>query len=220
MEANTYIVVDFDSTLVTVETLDWLADIVLEGKPEKDKVLKKITAITNMGMDGEILFQESLSRRLGLLSLTKKDVENVSNLMVDKVTPSFLRNKDFLKIYGRQVYIFSGGFVECIKPVAEMLGIPVENIYANEFIYEDGEVVGVDLEKPMSKSGGKLEQLKALRLKGRIYVLGDGKTDLEMRKASDLFVAFTENVSRQPVIEGADYSVKTFDEFLEKEGLR
>lgn len=39
------------------------------------------------------------------------------------------------------VYLVSGGFSQLIEPVAEELGIPKENIYANQILFnEKGEV--------------------------------------------------------------------------------
>ena len=49
-------VFDFDSTLTRVEALDVLAEITLEGNPEKEAIIEQIKEITNLGIDGEISF--------------------------------------------------------------------------------------------------------------------------------------------------------------------
>ena len=51
---------DFDSTLTRVEALDVLAEITLANNPKKDEIIQEITEITNLGIDGEISFTESL----------------------------------------------------------------------------------------------------------------------------------------------------------------
>ena len=68
MKLNKYFVIDFDSTFTKVEAFDVLADISLNGHPDKEERKKQIIAITNQGMDGSISFRESLERRLNLLA--------------------------------------------------------------------------------------------------------------------------------------------------------
>src|SRR3989338_10206993 len=58
---------DFDSTLVSIESLDELIALSIRENHEPDeagKILEEIRKITDMGMNGEIDFPESLSRRL------------------------------------------------------------------------------------------------------------------------------------------------------------
>ena len=52
MKLNNYLVIDFDSTFTKVEAFDVLADISLNGHPDKEERKKQIVAITNQGMDG------------------------------------------------------------------------------------------------------------------------------------------------------------------------
>ena len=53
-------------------------------------------------------------------------------------------------------------------------------------------------------------------MKGEIYVIGDGHTDYLIKKAglATKFIAFTENISREAVVQKADYVTPNFDEFL------
>ena len=59
-----HLIIDLDSTFVTVESLDELAHIVLKDNPESAQRLETIRAITRAGMEGSIPFDESLSKRL------------------------------------------------------------------------------------------------------------------------------------------------------------
>ena len=61
-----HLIIDFDSTFVTVESLDELAHIVLKDNPESAQRLEMIKAITRAGMEGSIPFDESLSKRMEL----------------------------------------------------------------------------------------------------------------------------------------------------------
>ena len=67
---------DFDSTLTRVEALDVLAEITLENNPKKDAIIQEIIDITNLGIDGEISFTESLERRIKLLEANKSDLDS------------------------------------------------------------------------------------------------------------------------------------------------
>ena len=69
-----HLIIDFDSTFVTVESLDELAHIVLKDNPESVQRLETIRAITRAGMEGSIPFDESLSKRLKLLNINQKDI--------------------------------------------------------------------------------------------------------------------------------------------------
>ncbi|MGB6150544.1 MAG: phosphoglycerate dehydrogenase, partial [Pricia sp.] len=68
-------VFDFDSTLTRVEALDVLAEMTLAGNSDRDEIIKKIQDITNLGIDGDISFTESLERRIKLLKANKDDLE-------------------------------------------------------------------------------------------------------------------------------------------------
>jgi D-3-phosphoglycerate dehydrogenase len=92
-----YFIIDFDSTFVSVETLDELAKIVLENNPHKEKIVKEISEITAAGMEGKITFPESLSKRLSLLPITKDAIEKLIALVSHKITPSVERNKEFFQ---------------------------------------------------------------------------------------------------------------------------
>jgi D-3-phosphoglycerate dehydrogenase / 2-oxoglutarate reductase len=96
-------------------------------------------------------------------------------------------------------------------------GIKEENVFANEFIYdESGKIIDFNRDNVLSRNGGKSETIKDLNLEGDIYVIGDGYTDYEI-KASGLankFYAFTENVARPKVTSKADHIAPSLDEIL------
>lgn len=226
---NTYFIIDFDSTLIQVETLDFLATIVLQNHPKKDDIVRQIEEITRLGMEGKIDFGESLKRRLKLLTIEQKHLEEVKKALLEKITSSFARNKSFFQTHKDQIYIVSGGFKELILPVAKEFGISPSHVLANEFVLKDKKVIGVDMKNLLSKKGGKAKAVAGLNLDGEMYVVGDGMTDWEIREKVSrvskvprvpragntvVFVAFTENVFREAVVAKADYSVPNFDEFL------
>lgn len=214
---NKYFIIDFDSTLVNVETLEHLAEFSLSNNPNKEKILSEIRKLTIMGMDGQIPFNESLTRRLNLINATKNDVEKNSQYLLEKITPSFEKNKDFFHKYKNNIYVISGAFKDYSLSVIKKFGIEENHVLMNSFTYDKKDnITGVDLTRPEAYKFGKAIAVAGLRLNGTIYVVGDGYTDFEIKQngVADYFVAFTENAYRPHVVKYADYVVKNFDEFL------
>jgi D-3-phosphoglycerate dehydrogenase / 2-oxoglutarate reductase len=210
-------IIDFDSTIVTVEGLDELANIALQHNPDKEKVAKQISAITHQAMEGHIDFPTSLSKRFALFQPTSDDVEKVVAFLKDNLTPSLRRNKEFFKKYHKQIYIISGGFKECIWPVVSEFGIAEDHILANTFTYDKkGAITGYDKKNPLAKENGKVKAVESLPHKGKICVIGDGITDYQIKEQgkADIFFAFTENVYRKGVAAKADKIIRSFDELL------
>ncbi len=210
-------IIDFDSTIVTVEGLDELANTALEHSPDKEKIAKQIADITNQGMEGKIDFSTALEKRCALFKPTKKDIEKTVAVLKENLTPSFKRNKDFFKKYHKQIYIISGGFKECIWPVVKDFGITEDHIFANNFIYDaKGIITGFDKNNFLAQENGKVKAVEALKHTGEICVIGDGITDYQIKEQgkANIFFAFTENVYRKGVAAKADKIIRSFDELL------
>lgn len=212
------LIIDFDSTFVSVEGLVELSKICLRNNPHQKDIVKKIDIITQLGMEGKISFSESLNRRFALFKPTKCDIEQLIYLLNRKITPSVKRNRQFFQKYAKQIYIISGGFREWIEPVVEKFGILKSNILANELIFNvSNEVIGYDCKNILSQEKGKVKQVQHLNFHGIVYVLGDGFTDYEIKQAglAAKFIVLTENIRRSEVVEKADREVKSFDEFFQ-----
>lgn len=217
MSQQKNIIIDFDSTFASVEALEEIADIVLKGRKDKSKILNEIKSITNLGVDGTITFNESLSRRMNLLTVHRDDLEKLVRRLKRKISTSFSRNKAFFKKYQGNIYIISNGFKDFIDPVVADYGIDSEHVLANTFVFDKkGWITGFDEKNLLAHSKGKSRTLKALNLPGESYVIGDSYTDYEMKEAgiAHKFYAFTENVLRENILEKADHITPSFDEFL------
>ena len=210
-------VFDFDSTLTRVEALDVLAEITLQGKSNKDEVIQEIQDITNLGIDGDISFTESLERRIRLLSAHKDNLEGLVEELRQKISKSIASNKEFFEKYSEDIYVISCGFKEFIDPIVEEYNIPSERVYANTFKFDDeGNIIGFDEGNVLASHNGKIECLKNLDLDGEVQVIGDGYSDYVMREAglADKFFAYTENVHRDKAANNADHVTPNLDEFL------
>jgi D-3-phosphoglycerate dehydrogenase len=216
-EFDKYFVIDFDSTFTQVEAMDELVRISLRGKSEAEQVAGEISRLTEEAMAGTLSFAESLRARVALLQAGRSHLEELVSVLQEKVSESFRRNRPFFEQFGEQVFIVSSGFREFIVPIVSAFGIPEENVYANSFLFdENGMISGFDDSNYLSQDKGKVKLLKALNLPGEVYVLGDGYTDYEIREAglANKFFAFTENVTRQPVVSLADRHAASLEEFL------
>ena len=210
-------VFDFDSTLTRVEALDVLAEMTLHGKSNKEEVINEIQKITNLGIDGEISFTESLERRIKLLKAHKNDLEGLVQELRQKISKSIESNKEFFEKFSEDIYVISCGFKEFIDPIVHEYNIPSERVYANTFEFDaEGYIVGFDEKNPLSQHNGKIECLEQMNLEGEVQVIGDGYSDYVMREAgiAHKFFAYTENVHREKATDKADHVAPNLDEFL------
>jgi D-3-phosphoglycerate dehydrogenase len=102
------VVIDFDSTFVSVESLEEFALMCLKDNPNKDSILLKMREITNRGMEGKIPFHQSLSERFTLFTPSMKQLEVFTRKLAKYITPSIRANKSFKKML--IVYILFRGF--------------------------------------------------------------------------------------------------------------
>ena len=130
-------VFDFDSTLTRVEALDVLAEITLKNNPEKVAIIQQIIDITNLGIDGEISFTESLRRRINILNAHKEDLSELIKQLRKQVSSSIERNKEFFQEFKDDIYVISCGFKEFIDPIVAEYNIPSNRVFANTFEFDE-----------------------------------------------------------------------------------
>ena len=208
-----HFIIDYDSTFIKVESLDELSKI---SNGDDETINNKISEITNLGMEGKISFSNSLRKRIELIECNKEDIVKTVEILEKKVSDSFKNNISFLKNNAENILIVSSGFHELIEPIVIQYGIKKENIFANKFLYDNDKVIGYDKKNPLSKSQGKVNILKELKLKGEVHVIGDGYTDYEIKKEglANYFYLFIENIKRESVVKSADYLLKSLDQFI------
>ncbi|MDQ3239453.1 MAG: haloacid dehalogenase-like hydrolase [bacterium] len=132
------------------------------------------------------------------------------------ISQSITENKSFFINNSQHIYIISGGFTDYIFPIVKDFDIIRTHILANNFIFNElGDVVGFDKSSFLSQEHGKVKQTHALGLEGKVWVIGDGYTDFQIKEsgAADKFFAFTENVSRKKISDKADHITTNFNEF-------
>ncbi|MDA0803135.1 MAG: HAD-IB family phosphatase [Planctomycetota bacterium] len=216
------LILDFDSTIVSVEALDELARMVLKHSPTRDEVVARIEAITRAGMEGSMSIQESLAQRMALLSFSREALPPLIEHLRGCITPSFAKHRETIAHRSSRIHVVSGGFIEWVAPVCESLGILGAHCHANRLRFDSrGQCAGIDPSSTLARAGGKPQTIRQLRsdrgLYAPIVLVGDGATDLEAKQAGavEAFVAYTEHAHRPAVAAGADAIASSFDEVLQ-----
>jgi len=132
VETRKVYIFDFDSTITRVEALDVLAEISLANDPKKDEIIAEIKEITNLGIDGDISFTESLERRIKLLNANKADLAPLVKELKGKITKSIECNKEFFDQFAD--FVFDEGQIEILLRIRTLLSAPSAEI-VNTFCY-------------------------------------------------------------------------------------
>lgn len=217
VEKQETFIFDFDSTFIQIEALDVLCEVVYENSDAGKQVLAEIQRLTNLGMEGKLSLKESLTKRIHLLQANRDHLGTVIEVLKNRVSESVVRNRTFFKQHAENIYIISNGFKEIIIPIVQEFGVKPEQVLANTFKFDhDGKIIGFDEKDELCENQGKVHKIKSLNLAGEVIMIGDGYTDYETLQggAASKFYAFTENVSRQVVIEKADRIAPSLDEIL------
>ena len=204
---------DVDSTVCRDEGIDELAEYL--GKRAE------VEEWTTRAMDGGVPFQEALAARLEIIQPSKAALDAFLAFDPPNLSPGVVELVGALRGAGREVFLVSGGFRQMIAPVAEVVGVKPENVFANNILFnEAGLYAGFDEEEFTSRAGGKAEAIRHLKATygfETLVMIGDGATDMEARQdgGADLFVGFGGVVARPAIVEGADWFVYNFDALIE-----
>lgn len=177
------IVMDVDSTLITDEVIELIAD--------RAGTRAEVAAVTEAAMRGELDFAASLERRVATLAGVPV---SVFDEVLDRVrfTPGAPELVATARARGWEVGLVSGGFVEVVGPLAERLGITM--FRANRLETAGGVLTGRTT-GPVIDRGAKEDTLRefAARLDLEMadtVAIGDGANDLDMIAAAGVGIAF------------------------------
>ena len=177
-------VMDMDSTLISIECIDEIADM-MQIKPQ-------ISAITEAAMRGELDFAASLKQRVALLKgLPEAALQRVINERL-KLNPGAQEWVAACKANNIKTMVVSGGFTFFANHVQQLLGL--DYAVSNTLEIVDGKLTGqivgdiVDAER-------KAQELVKLRdnlgLKpDQTIAIGDGANDLKMMAVAAVGVAY------------------------------
>jgi phosphoserine phosphatase len=178
------VALDMDSTLITIECIDEIAD--MHGiKPE-------IAAITASAMSGDIDFAESLRRRVALLAgLPVTALERVYDERL-QLSPGAERMLAGFAAVGAKAALLSGGFTFFTDRLKARLDL--EYTISNTFEVAAGKLTGritgtlVDAEVKAATFRRLKQELSGKS--GLAVAIGDGANDLPMFAEADISVAY------------------------------
>jgi phosphoserine phosphatase len=178
------IIADMDSTMITVECIDELADYA-GLKPE-------IAAITERAMRGELDFRAALIERVGLLAGMPEATLVECRMERVRLTRGARTLVQTMKAHGAHSVLVSGGFMPFAGPVGEAIGF--DRVVANELEISDGKLTGKVIE-PIVDSAAKLETLKSEAAKHGLpladtLAVGDGANDIPMMTSAGLGLGY------------------------------
>jgi phosphoserine phosphatase len=178
------VAMDMDTTLITMETIDELGDLV-GRKPA-------IAAITARAMRGEIDYPESLRQRVSLLkNLPESGLLEIYETRL-KLTAGAETLLAACRKHGVKTLLVSGGFTFFVERLRTRLGIDYS--ISNTLELANGRLTGgligeiVDAEVKARKFRSVASELKAE--KHQTVAIGDGANDLKMMAEAGLSVAF------------------------------
>jgi len=178
------LIADMDSTMITVECIDELADYA--------GLKAEVSAVTERAMRGEIDFAAALRDRVALLAgLSEATVAECLAERVKLMGGALDLVTAFRRSGGRAVLV-SGGFTHFTTSIAEQIGF--DRAVANRLIVRDGFLTG-EVEQPIVDAQTKREVLTAeaaalgIPLSATVAV-GDGANDIPMIEAAGLGIAY------------------------------
>ena len=178
------IAMDMDSTLITIECIDEIAD--MQG------LKAEVSEITEAAMRGEIDFPQSLARRVALLQgLDAGALQRVYDERL-QLSPGAESMLDAARAAGIKTLLVSGGFTFFTDRLKDRLQL--DYTHANLLEVADGKLTGkvigtvVDAEEKRNKLLAVCAELGISP--AQTVAMGDGANDLRMMDAAGLSVAF------------------------------
>lgn len=222
---------DVDSTVVKYEGIDILASY--------HNVYNAVSQYTTSAMNGNITFQQALNDRLNIIKPNYNILQKCINEHKIEFTDSFTNVIHKLQQRNTDIYLISGGFIQMIEPIAKLLNISYNNIYANHLLFDknnNNQYIDVDWTQPTSHSGGKAKAVQLIKQRyiqlnnnnnnhndntqqqqhhqPSIIMIGDGVTDLEARTECNLFIGYGGVALREKVRQQADVYITDWNYLL------
>jgi phosphoserine phosphatase len=182
--AKRLLIADMDSTMITIECIDELADFV--GKKAE------VSEVTEAAMRGELDFVAALDARVALLK--GLPVETLQRCYDERVrySPGARTLIQTMQAHGARTVLVSGGFTFFTSRVAKHLGFSLD---MSNTLDIDGAVLAGTVSRPIVDASVKratlLEECAQLGISvNSAIAIGDGANDIPMIEAAGLGIAY------------------------------
>jgi phosphoserine phosphatase len=178
------LIADMDSTMITVECIDELADYA--------GLKAQVAAVTEAAMRGELDFEKALDARVALLKGMDAAVLEQCRIERVRLMPGAQTLVRTMAANGAHTLLVSGGFTAFTAPVAAEIGFAEQ--HANTLLIEFGQLTG-EVARPIVDAAVKrAELLGAAAARGipiaETLAVGDGANDIPMLQAAGLGIAY------------------------------
>jgi phosphoserine phosphatase len=174
------LIADMDSTMITVECIDELADYA--------GVKPQVAEITERAMRGELDFAGSLRARVALLNGLNVDVLARCYEERVRIMPGAKTLIRTLKASGARTLLVSGGFTYFAERVAAEIGF--DQFRANVLGEAGGKLDGTVAEPILGADSKKTALLEQGVEAPATIAIGDGANDIPMLQAAGLGIAY------------------------------
>jgi phosphoserine phosphatase len=178
------LVMDMDSTLITMETIDELADMV--------GIKAEVAKITESAMRGEIEYDESLRRRLALLKdLDESALQRVYDERL-RFSPGAERMLEKVRAAGIKTLLVSGGFTYMTDRLKTRISLDYTHSNVLEIINGKltGKVIGDVVNADMKRTTLLRVATELGITRAQIAGVGDGANDLKFMAECGISVAY------------------------------
>jgi phosphoserine phosphatase len=178
------LVADMDSTMITVECIDELADYA--------GLKAEIAEVTERAMRGELAFEAALEARVALLSGLNEEVIDLCREERVRVTPGAVSLVMTMRANGAWCLLVSGGFDRFATRVAADIGF--NESLSNSLCVAHGRLTGAVAQPILGAAAKKEALLRACAARGvlpeQALAVGDGANDIPMLESAGLGVAY------------------------------
>lgn len=191
------ILFDLDSTLVSVEWCDILA--------ERKWVGREVAHITKQTMDGNMDFDTAFPKKLEMIAPSIDELDRVWQHLTNYIAPEWKTIIPQLLAQGHHVGILSQWYTRSSLFVANILTIPSDRVFAINFEHtKDGKFKSLAMSQDLMYHDGKKKTIDMLHTKyptHKIVFIGDSVGDMEAWKSADIFIWYTGIIARPKIIE-------------------
>jgi phosphoserine phosphatase len=178
------LVADMDSTMITIECIDELADYA--------GLKAEVAEVTERAMRGELQFEGALRERVALLKgLEAAAIDRCREERL-RIMPGAKALVRTMRREGAECLLVSGGFVQFARNVAEDIGF--SRAIANDLGINEGRLDGTVNGAIVGAEAKRQALLDAAALNGveltDTLAIGDGANDIPMVEAAGLGVAY------------------------------